>query len=122
MAGSGASDLGDLQGCQVRFDADSQGLLARRLGKAEEPFEVLASPVGRVRFRYFDGSQWQESFNSATAGALPVAVEAAIWFDGGGAGSSSEEASTDSVPQRAPDRVRVMVVPDGPVTSWKSHL
>jgi type II secretory pathway pseudopilin PulG len=120
MAATGVSDLGDLQGCEVKFDAESQSLTARRLGRTEESFEVLASPVGRVRFRYFDGTQWLETFSSASTGALPVAVEAAIWFDGDG-GSSDEERS-DSGPQRAPDRVRVMVVPDGPVTSWKSHL
>jgi prepilin-type N-terminal cleavage/methylation domain-containing protein len=119
---TGVSDLGDLQGCEVKFDLDSRGLLARRLGRTEESFEVLASSVGRVRFRYFDGAQWQENFNSATAGTLPVAVEAALWFDGEDPSSSGEAETSESVPPRAPDRVRVMVVPDGPAASWKSHL
>jgi prepilin-type N-terminal cleavage/methylation domain-containing protein len=144
LAGGGVSDFGDLQGCEIKFDAQSQGLSARRLGRTADSFEVIASPVGRVRFRYFDGTQWKDSFNSARAGAPPVAVEVALWFDavtansadeggdkGAGKGSDKREDKRadkkenpegDGVPDRAPDRVRVMIVPDGPVSSWKSHL
>jgi prepilin-type N-terminal cleavage/methylation domain-containing protein len=135
LAGGGVSDMGDLQGCEVKFAA--QELTARRLMKDQTSFEILASPVGRVQMRYFDGSAWKSQFNSATSGALPVAVEVAIWFDadgGSGSASSSNASATpksadegttpdeDEKPTRAPDRVRVMVVPDGPVSSWKSKL
>jgi prepilin-type N-terminal cleavage/methylation domain-containing protein len=139
LAGGGVSDFGDLQGCEVKFDATSQGLSARRLGRTADSFEVIASPVGRVRFRYFDGTEWKDSFNSAQAGSPPVAVEVALWFDAVTAASADkgadkradkrteksvdkESLERDAVPDRAPDRVRVMIVPDGPVTSWKSHV
>ncbi len=42
---------------------------------------VLASQLGMVRFRYYNGSQWLDTFNTTQAGALPHAIEIAIWFD-----------------------------------------
>jgi prepilin-type N-terminal cleavage/methylation domain-containing protein len=127
LAEGGVSDFGDLQGCEVKFDGTA--LSARRLAPNAAPFEMLASPVEFVQFRYFDGSTWGSSFNSASTGSLPVAVEASVWFDSGAAAGAGDDTADGSEagaerekPARAPDRVRVMVVPDGPVTSWKSHL
>jgi prepilin-type N-terminal cleavage/methylation domain-containing protein len=117
LGGAGVSDFGDQQGCEVRFDAGAHTLTARRLGPDGSAFEMLASPVSLVRLRYFDGKAWLDSFDSAAAGVLPVAVEAAVWFEGG-----VEERGGEEKPSRAPDRVRVMVVPDGPVAEWKSRL
>ena len=118
----------------------------------------------RERRRYSDGTTWRDSFDSGSSGALPVAIEVAVWFGdpsvatGGGtttkspaaaggpasttkqSGSAQDQASTPGdaagdamsgspqgslssgsppLPQREPDRLRVIVVPDGPVTSWK---
>jgi prepilin-type N-terminal cleavage/methylation domain-containing protein len=117
LGGEGVSDLGDQQGCEVRFDAGAHMLTARRLGRGEAGFETLASPVSLVRFRYFDGKVWTESFDSAAAGGLPGAVVAAVWFEGG-----VEERAGEERPSRGPDRVRVMVIPDGPAAEWKSRL
>jgi prepilin-type N-terminal cleavage/methylation domain-containing protein len=37
--------------------------------------------ITTVRFRYYDGSRWRDSYDSAQSGALPVAVEVAVWFN-----------------------------------------
>jgi type II secretory pathway component PulJ len=36
--------------------------------------------IERMRFRYFDGSTWQETFDSLAQNRLPVAVEVALWL------------------------------------------
>src|SRR5262245_56924707 len=45
LGGAGVSDLADLQGCEVRFDAGAHTLTARRLGRDETGFETLAGSV-----------------------------------------------------------------------------
>lgn len=40
--------------------------------------ELLAPEVVALEFRYFDGQQWQMTWDSEAAGGLPVAVEVAI--------------------------------------------
>ncbi len=111
----GEGDLGDLVGGEVSF-ADG-AISARRFGRRDGAFEVVSEGIERLRLRYYNGSEWLGEFDSAAVGELPVAVEAAIWF--GGAAAEGED-GFESEPEtlRAPDRVRVMIVPDGP-TSWK---
>lgn len=41
---------------------------------------VLADSIFRIRFRYHDGTDWRQSFDSRAAGSLPRAVEVAVWF------------------------------------------
>ena len=112
-----AGDLGDLVGGEVRFEGGA--ISARKLGRRDGEFEVVSEGVERLRLRYYDGTEWLEEFDSAALGELPVAIEAAIWF-GEAAAAEEEDAELedDAAPGRAPDRVRVMIVPDGP-TSWK---
>ncbi|MBC7835687.1 MAG: type II secretion system protein [Phycisphaerales bacterium] len=109
--------------------------------------ELLSDEVALLRFRYFDGAEWLHSFDSAITGLLPVAIEVAIWFGPPGSVSASSEDPTqeveafeplepmseDAAPRRfaaarpapleaplsAPGRVRVIIVPDGPVTIAK---
>jgi prepilin-type N-terminal cleavage/methylation domain-containing protein len=110
--------------------------------------EVMCEGVGLLRLRYYDGERWSSSFNSSEKGGLPVAVEVAVWFGPPGpreqesAGASEPGASEErgtrrtenkenegdarSSPRRdldriarEPDRVRLIVAPDGPVSSWK---
>ena len=74
---------GDLRRAVVRFDADSRRLLGRsgRAGSAENGDEfVLAEGVRAARFRFHNGSSWRESFDSRSAGGLPVLVELSIWL------------------------------------------
>jgi prepilin-type N-terminal cleavage/methylation domain-containing protein len=113
-SGTGAvSDLGDIQGGEMRFA--SGALSARRYGKAPGNLETVATGIERLRFRYFNGTEWLDSFDSAATGDLPVAIEAALWF-----GTAPSDDNAESIEHlRAPDRIRVMVVPDGPVTGAK---
>ncbi len=41
----------------------------------QENIESLAPEVTELGFRYFDGSEWQDSWDSCESGTLPVAVE-----------------------------------------------
>ena len=120
-------------------------LATRGLGAREE---ILASGVARVRFRYHDGVAWVDRFDSAATGVLPWAIEVSVWlgdpsefaesasaesslFTGGEDNSffdADRGSATTRVPERsgsslatlrAPDRLRVLVVPDaeGPPSS-----
>ncbi len=111
----------DLQGAEYRVAGDR--IEARRWDgeAATGGFEVMASGVARLRFRYHDGRGWRNSFNSSTAAALPVAIEIAVWL---GAQPSERDPveESDAEPERwpAPDRLRIIAVPDGPVTGARA--
>lgn len=135
--------LSDLQGSEFRFDAESGELRARRwdaLSKDEPPpMSVIGEGIARVRFRYLVGNDWQGGFDSMTHGGLPAAIEVAIWFEDRRTPEPEEdplaglqpsgrgvapvlEAEPVPIPTEAeptapsgtPDRVRIIVVPDGP--------
>lgn len=136
-----AGAMGDLHGTQIVFDPFAGQLRARRWTGPGAPagvFEVISAGVERMRLRYFDGRVWRATFDTAEAGELPVAIEAAVWFGPpmsldplsaptgsrlGGEGESPVEQTEDSAqflaPTREPDRRRVIIVPDGPVAAWK---
>lgn len=119
---------GDLQQSEYTFDAASATIRGQRravdsgaapaegggsgVGGGGEA-ERISSRVRRVRFRYHDGRAWVDSFQSAATGGLPAAVEVALWF---GDQPATEEAGPSANPLRwpEPDRLRVIVVPDGP--------
>lgn len=114
-------------------------VIARRGVSGTE--ETLADGVAMLRLRYHDGVAWVEAFDSANKGELPWAVEIAVWlgdpaeFAGDEAmpepvesgeddeptrdeiGAASETGLSDGfgsdVILRPPDRVRVIMVPDG---------
>jgi prepilin-type N-terminal cleavage/methylation domain-containing protein len=130
---------GDLQVAEYRFDASAGVLRGRRwaAGASAPEFETISDHVQRVRLRYSDGAKWLDSFNSGSAGALPVAIEVAVWFGGAGSGTSGGASASPAggnavrgtvqatpsasvpAPSSEPDRLRVIVVPDGPETAWK---
>lgn len=130
------ADLSDLQGCEFQFDVRTGVVRGKRLAGE---FSELGGTFERVQFRYYDGREWLTSFDSAAKKTLPVAVEVRIWHGRPATEettseapletpepeveSEGEEASpfepVDDTPQRSPDIVRVIVIPDGPVTSWK---
>lgn len=120
-----AAGAGDLQGTEYAFDWAKGELTGRRwvAGARVPAMEVITGGVAALRFRYFDGTEWRNSFDSASAGKLPVAVEVALWFGASGAGeapSSAEAGESESpLPNREPDRLRVIVVPDGPEAAWR---
>ena len=130
--------LGDLLSARYVFDeAASEVRTVRRaivpgVSVAETDDEVISGRVRGLRFRYHDGQTWRSSYNSLQRNGLPVAIEVAIWFgdpplqfgddfpeepssDAGRSVEGDEGPPTFG----EPDRLRVMVVPDGPVAAWK---
>ncbi len=130
-----AGALGDLHGTEIVFDRVSGVVRARRWyagGDGESEFEEIGRGVQRLRFRYFDGRRWVSAFDSAAEGRLPAAVEVAVWFgallerpettaetERTGAGDEERMGEPPPTPDREPERVRVMVVPDGPTAAWR---
>jgi hypothetical protein len=148
------SSAGDLQASEYVWSA---GVLRGRRWIASQSapeFETISDHVQALRLRYYDGEKWRDSFDSLSEGALPVAIEVALWFgdagaaqstgqsapasppvaksrpgsgkaeSGKGSGSPADGDSTAntpkaSLPSREPDRLRVITVPDGPVTPGK---
>lgn len=139
--------IADLRQAVYAFDRVAGVITARRgpiagIGTAA----VAVRRVRHVRFRFHDGSSWSETFDSGQAGGLPVAVEVAVWLgeperqaDDPGVGQpeasapsrtdasfsdiddppADDEASEFLRSLPAPDRLRLIAVPDGPVSAWK---
>jgi prepilin-type N-terminal cleavage/methylation domain-containing protein len=123
------SALGDLQGAEYSFDRSAGIARCRRWIAGEqdsaEP-ETICENVALLRFRYYDGSRWSAAFDSLERGELPVAIEVALWFGVPGEESAQpaqqggeSEKERPALPIRDPDRVRLVIVPDGPVDEWK---
>ena len=138
-----------MQASEYQFDSGVFKARRWNIGGSTPELETVCDHVEAVRVRYFDGKEWKASFDSLSAGALPVAVEVAVWFgtpkkdenaagpaarpakSGGTKGAKTEpDATSDegapakqdaaaALPSREPDRLRVIVVPDGPAASWK---
>lgn len=74
---------GDLVSAELRFESDTGRLLARSapvLRSSSEPeFVPIADGLRSVRFRFHDGRAWRDSFNSRSAGRLPMLVELSLW-------------------------------------------
>ena len=141
--GGKGSTSGDLQASEYQFEGGV--LRARRwnIGGTPPEFELVCDHVEALRFRFFDGRQWRSGFDSLSSGGLPVAIEVALWFgtphsedqgtsvpapsdagegepeQGHATRAGPPEASTTGLPSRQPDRLRVIVIPDGPVAAWK---
>lgn len=140
--------LGDMQGVRFEWERSRRELRAGRwdvLSGETAMSEVIGEQIEYVQFRYYDGRQWRGSFDSGSAGRLPVAIEVAVWFGErpssaarprGGADSDGlmrpdrrdldaalnadwdeDETLGPQLPTRQPDRVRVMVVPDASESS-----
>jgi type II secretory pathway pseudopilin PulG len=129
---------------RLSYNDDAQAITAdvtsERGGSGRGERVELVTGVERLRFRYLDGRMWTESFDSQRRGALPRAIEVAVWFDrtraepqvdelGGldpsGAGSGFDVEALRSIadeqamfaedenePLREPDRYRIIAIPD----------
>ncbi|WP_013629505.1 prepilin-type N-terminal cleavage/methylation domain-containing protein [Rubinisphaera brasiliensis] len=91
---SAVQGIARLQGASFALDYyDSQeatGLLAERA-------EILSDQVALLEFRYFDGIEWLESWDSDVMEGLPAAVEISIGFapvTGNANSLGSQQAST----------------------------
>ncbi|MDG2422649.1 MAG: prepilin-type N-terminal cleavage/methylation domain-containing protein [Phycisphaerales bacterium] len=122
-----ATMIGDLHQLVVKYQRSTGQIeMSRAPLEDGDRVSVLPGLFSDFRFRYFDGTDWQESWNSLEMGGLPVAVEVRCWY-----GRPEEEASQsfdDPLPQTQeqpvvqetssqedesiPDRVRVILVPD----------
>lgn len=143
------ADQGALAGLtrlRVEFDPRSPVLRVGRAGASGTPLmQPVSRRIERVRFRYHNGQEWSETFDSAAQGGLPVAIEVSIWiavalqeradppesdaiadtgasgeidpfeFDGMGAPIRGDLDEQRDVPERRPDRYRIFTVLDGPV-------
>ena len=137
----------DLHRHEYRHDAVAQAVVGSRgLVRGGAETIVFDGRVAALRFRYHDGREWTDTFDSRAAGGLPAAVEVAVWFDlpeallpradadvdvfsgdeeasaeGRGAdtaiadaGAIGETSASDAT-LPAPDRLRVIAIPDGGV-------
>lgn len=113
--------LSDLRGTEFAFDGAGAILGRRWIGAAGGgQAQPVAEGVGALRFRYFDGTSWTSSFNSSGTGGLPVAIEVSVWRAGVAAQAATDvEAGEIGASMPAPDRWRLITVPDGPVAGWK---
>lgn len=112
----------DLIACEYTFDPASGILKARRWegGTSAPDLEEVSGGLKRVRFRFYDGEAWKDSFDSLSQSALPAAVEVALWFGKTAKADDSEPAPEEKESSTAaPDRVRTIIVADGPATPWK---
>ena len=141
-AGAGVL-FGDLVRTSYTFD-EGRGVTFERMpvsSRRATETTTLGETVARVRFRYHDGSDWQDRFDCMTAGGLPRAVEIAVWYlgteDEDEAGDieafesqlydkrtrdrgpsrdrmamESDDDVDDREPDPLPDRIRVIAVPD----------
>ncbi len=137
LSASGDSSVWDNLRLQLTHRA-ARAELTLALGSGSSRDTVTLDRVSRVRLRYRDAQGWSSSFDSAQGG-LPQAIEMAIWFgepdleesafdleadgdqgsgfdDALGAGRMADAPFDDigfSLSVREPDRVRVIVIPDG---------
>lgn len=141
--------LTDARATEYRF-AGGMIMASRRESSGGGQGQPICPGVEKLRFRYYDGTSWRDSFDSAQAGTLPVAIEAAVWFVGNGPATDESRAESPSsataknedstavgpdeiekfepesfedpeeAAARPADRVRLIVVPDGPVSNLKS--
>jgi len=85
--------------------AEALGNLPDLIGAAR----VLAPEVTGLRFRYYDGADWLDVWDSSLEGALPRAVEATLEIDLDG--PPNPYALGEQTDDRAPTVTRVLVCP-----------
>lgn len=64
-----------LDGTTGLMRAESSRVIAQMQGNYAERVEILAAEIISIRFRYFDGTEYQDSWDSAETEGLPTAVE-----------------------------------------------
>ena len=130
--------IGDLHRLNIGFDPFSGRIeMIRSPHQAgsellEEDPAALPGLIRDLSFRYYDGEQWVEQWDSLREGRLPMAVEIAAWYgqpelndqdefdsDFGSTMLEDERLIPDSMVselESVPDRRRVILIPDAAVT------
>lgn len=80
-------------GSAARGDEDDD----QRLWVGEDKVDEIPE-LKRVRFRYFDGTKWQEAWDSESEGRLPIALEIEFDLHLGGQPSLANRSLPDSAP------------------------
>ncbi|MCA9116202.1 MAG: prepilin-type N-terminal cleavage/methylation domain-containing protein [Planctomycetaceae bacterium] len=89
VSGSGVLGLARLDGDRlVMQSADATGDLQALATRSR----VLAPEVVSLGFRYFDGQEWFDVWNSVELGRLPLAVEVTVGLASGGNPASQQDA------------------------------
>ncbi|MFN9717097.1 MAG: type II secretion system protein GspJ [Planctomycetota bacterium] len=87
----------------ARMEGDLFGLTTAVDDVEEIPLvsasELVAEEVSEVRFRYFDGLQWQDEWNSTTLNQMPKAIEVVLTLRKEASSSGEEEAKPDDLPE-----------------------
>lgn len=124
--------LSDTIEAQYQF-SDNRALrrssLIDALGARHAPDERAFAARG-FRLRYHDGTAWRSSFDSRAAGFLPVAIEVRLFTETDpnppavsapapdaaqtdSQATSTQQVSSTTTASPAPDRSRVIAIPDG---------
>lgn len=76
-----ASSLAGLTRLRINFDPQSPELtVGRASASSAASMQPVSERIEFMRFRYHDGQQWSDSFDSRDQGRLPLAVEVSVWF------------------------------------------
>jgi len=82
QAGSQNPEQGEAQVGLLRMEYDRAAKRYADQGGGNLPgFEMMAQEVKSLRFRYFDGSNWAETWDSNQMRTLPVAIEITLLVD-----------------------------------------
>ncbi|MEZ6242874.1 MAG: prepilin-type N-terminal cleavage/methylation domain-containing protein [Phycisphaerales bacterium] len=82
VAPAGDDAIRDMIELGLRWDATNGTIVGTHAfagGDAGDE-EVLVEGVSYVSIRFYVGSRWRGSYDSASEGELPTAVEVAVWF------------------------------------------
>ena len=86
----------------VRITGDLYGMSTAVQAGEEDKFTAVdkidAREVSQIAYNYFDGTNWQETWDSATQNSLPVAIEIILTLRNA---TASSEDSTDETDQYA---------------------
>ncbi len=95
----------------ARMQGDLFGLTTAVDNVEETPLvtasELIAKEVSKIQFRYFDGLQWQEEWNSTTLNQMPKSIEVVLTLRKETTDSDDEEAK----PEDLPETTHRMVIP-----------
>lgn len=95
----------------ARMQGDLFGLTTAVDNVEESPLvsasELIAKEVSKVQFRYFDGLQWQEEWNSTTLNQMPKSIEVVLTLRKETTDSGDEETK----PEDLPETTHRMVIP-----------
>jgi hypothetical protein len=63
-----------------------------------EAAEFLAPEINSLSFRYFDGIDWQDEWDSLERGAIPTAIEIVIGFAPPDPEDALQQTASDAIP------------------------